>query len=83
MNTARHLFLILVLAMLAASCGKEVVAPGPQSWDLLKSSGQPALDGAQGASGPVTTTGDDGGMDISDDGDDLSGSERNRKKVTN
>lgn len=82
MSTARHLFLILVLVMLTASCGKEVVAPGPQSWDLQKSTGQPTLDGAQGASGPVITTADDG-AGISDDGDDLSGSERNRKKVTN
>lgn len=82
MRTVQQLLLVLALAMVAASCGKEVVAPGPQTWELQKSKGEPSLDATQDASGPVITSGDDG-VGISDDGDDLSGSERNRKRVTN
>lgn len=79
----RFPLLLTLVAMLTlfASCGKEALVEPCAHGEVAKASslndgGAPA----DASSGGVI---DPDGTDISDDGDDLSGNERNKKKRTN
>jgi hypothetical protein len=80
---------LLVLMLVLASCSKEpLVAPVDAAAGTVKNTEGPGTDEPTpptdgGYSSPKS--GDEGegeGGDISDDGDDISGSERNRKKTS-
>lgn len=89
-STFKLLTAVLMVAVLAVSCGKEEIAPcsqhstettdGPTKTRPVSNQGAGDRGGDNGAviSKPTNT-----GTGISDDGDDLSDSERSRKKSRN